>query len=93
MRDHEELLRKHQEEFNQIRQKLNQFAKKDGGNLNTRDFTDDIYTMNIDVNNFVESVGTQSFTNALVVIGKGKIQQFYQEQSSIMTDYYQYIDA
>jgi hypothetical protein len=54
--------------------------KKEGGNLNTRDFTDDIYTnKGLTVKNFVEGVGTELFTNLLVVLPKLKFDLFYSE--------------
>lgn len=55
MKDHDDLLKKHQEEQNQIRTKLGSYLKKEGGNLAVRDYTDDIYTQGIAADLFVES--------------------------------------
>ena len=74
------MLKKHQEEQNQIKAKLSTYMKKEGGNLNTRDFTDDIYTnKGLLVKNFVEGLGTELFTNLLVVLPKLKFELFVQE--------------
>ena len=55
----------------------------------TRDFTDDIYNNKfLQVTSFVESIGSELFTNLLVVLPKLKIDLFCVEQNNIMTEYY-----
>jgi len=44
MRRSEEMLKKETEVHNQIKTRLGYYTKKEGGNLTTRDFTDEIYT-------------------------------------------------
>ena len=93
MRTSEDMLKKHQEEQNQIKAKLSTYMKKEGGNLNTRDFTDDIYTnKGLSIKNFVEGVGTELFTNLLVVLPKLKFDLFYSEQDKVMKEYYDAMD-
>ena len=55
--------------------------KKEGGNLNTRDFTDDIYqNKGLLVKNFVEGIAegvtSELFTNLLIVLPKLKFELF-----------------
>lgn len=93
MRRSEEMLKKETEIHNQIKSKLGSFTKKEGGNLATRDFTDDIYTNKfLTVQSFVEGIGSELFTNLLVVLPKLKIDLFIAEQNNIMTEYYQMMD-
>ena len=87
------MLKKETEIHNQIKSKLGSYAKKEGGNLATRDFTDDIYTnKHVTVTSFVEGIGSELFTNLLVVLPKLKIDLFIAEQNNIMTEYYQMMD-
>ena len=43
-------------------------TKKEGGNLQTRDYTDDIYNKNPSKDLFVETHGSDLFVNMLVVL-------------------------
>lgn len=80
MRRSEEMLKKETEVHNQIKAKLASYSKKEGGNLTTRDFTDDIYTNKfIQMTYFVEAIGSELFTNLLVVLPKLKIELFAAE--------------
>ena len=80
MRRSEEMLKKETEVHNQIKTKLASYSKKEGGNLTTRDFTDDIYTNKfIQMTYFVEAIGSELFTNLLVVLPKLKIELFAAE--------------
>ena len=94
MRRSEEMLKKETEVHNQIKTKLSGYTKKEGGNLTTRDFTDDIYTNKaLQASNFVEGIGSELFTNLLVVLPKLKIDLFAAEQDKIMTEYYEKMDS
>lgn len=80
MRRSEEMLKKETEVHNQIKTKLAAYTKKEGGNLTTRDFTDDIYTNKfLQATYFVEHIGSELFTNLLVVLPKLKIDLFAAE--------------
>ena len=93
MRRSEEMLKKETEVHNQIKTKLSAYTKKDGGNLTTRDFTDDIYNRKeLQVTNFVEGIGSELFTNLLVVLPILKIDLFAAEQDKIMSEYYKMMD-
>jgi len=94
MRRSEEMLKKETEVHNQIKTKLGIYIKKEGGNLTTRDFTDDIYTNKaLQVTSFVEGIGSELFTNLLVVLPKLKLDLFITEQDMIMAEYYEMMDS
>lgn len=93
MKDHDELLKKHQEEQSTIKNQLAGYMKKEGGNLMVRDFTDDIYSQNAPKDWFVESLGSEMFTNLLVVVHKSKEVTFPQESTLMMREYYDAQDA
>jgi hypothetical protein len=44
------------------------------------------------VSSFVEGIGSELFTNLLVVLPKIKLDLFVAEQNNIMTEYYKLID-
>jgi hypothetical protein len=67
--------------------------KKEGGNLAIRDYTDDIYAQNAPKDWFVEGVGSEMFTNLLVVVHKLKVATFPAETSQMMKDHYDAQDA
>ena len=61
--------------------------------MTTRDFTDDIYTNKaLQVTSFVEGIGSELFTNLLVVLPKLKLDLFVVEQDKIMGEYYDMMD-
>lgn len=94
MRKAEELLKKETEAHTQLKTKHAALTKKKDGSLATRDFTDDIYlNKQVTVSSFVEGMGSELFTNLLVVLPKLKVELFKQEQDKIMTEYYEVIDA
>lgn len=69
--------------------------KKEGGNLNARDFTDDIYVSpKLNKSMFVEGKmeGSDLFTNLLVVVVKNKYQIFANDLNSVMPEYYENLD-
>ena len=89
------LLKKHQDELNAKKQELAALQRKEGGNLNSRDYTDDIYqSAELNKSVFVEGKmeGSDMFTNLLVVCQRAKFQLFYDELNSLMTDYYENLD-
>lgn len=93
MKDHDDLLKKHQEEQSSIKNQLSSFMKKEGGNLSVRDYTDDIYAQNAPKDWFVEGMGSEMFTNLLVVVHKLKVAHFPAEASAMMKEYYEAHDA
>jgi len=89
------LLKKHQDELNAKKQELAALQRKEGGNLNSRDYTDDIYqSAELNKSVFVEGKmeGSDMFTNLLVVCQRAKFQLFYDELNTLMTDYYENLD-
>lgn len=94
MKDHDDLLKKHQEEQSSIKSQLSGFMKKEGGNLAIRDYTDDIYSQNnVTKDWFVEGMGSEMFTNLLVVVHKLKEATFPAETTQMMKEYYDAQDA
>lgn len=89
------LLKKHQDELNAKKQELAVLQRKEGGNLNSRDYTDDIYqSAELNKSVFVEGkmTGSDMFTNLLVVCQRAKFQLFHDELNTLMTDYYENLD-
>ena len=72
--------------------KLSKYQKKEGGNLATRDFTDDLYNMPVRKEMFVEDYGSQLFTNLLVVLPKTRVDNFATEVTTLMAEYYDVVD-
>ena len=94
MKDHDDMLKRHQEEQNVIKNKLAGFIKKEGGSLAVRDFTDDIYASRDAVKEwFVESVGSELFSNVCVVVPKLKQATFTEDAHQMMADYFDATDA
>jgi hypothetical protein len=92
------LLKKHQDALNAKKLKLSMMQRKEGGNLTVRDYTDDIYMkQNITQEHFVEGLGqgagSEIFTNLLIVVQGNKFQELRNQLGTIMTDYYEVIDA
>ena len=68
-------------------------TKKEGGNLQTRDYTDDIYNKNPSKDLFVETHGSDLFVNMLVVLHQDRVQGFMEKMDEMMNDYYAFVDA
>jgi hypothetical protein len=69
------LLKKHQDELNAQKLKLQMLQKKEGGNLTVRDYTDDVYNKpSIGAAQFIEGMreGIVQFTNLLCVVPRAK---------------------
>jgi len=92
-------MKKFIEELAIKKNKLMALTKKDGGNLNVRDYTDDIYQSTfLNQTHFLEGKaykGTVSagFTNMLVVVPKAKVQHFSAEITVLMRDHYEDLDG
>lgn len=56
-----------------MKQKIASSTKKDTGNLQTRDYIDEIYAKNPPKEMFVESFGSDLFVNMLVVLHQDKV--------------------
>lgn len=72
MRTKDDQVKRQQDEVNKIRTEYGAMAKKEGGNLMTRDFTDDVYEKGFDDRNFVPE-SSELFTNMLVVVPNTKM--------------------
>lgn len=57
-------------------------TKKEGGNLMTRDFTDDIYEKGYEAANFVSET-SEMFTNLIVVVPNVKLEEFKNSYATI----------
>ena len=68
MRQSDEQIKKNLEEQSSLKQKITSMTKKDQGNLQVRDYTDDIYNKNPSKDLFVETHGSDLFVNMLVVL-------------------------
>lgn len=62
-------------------------TKKDGGNLMTRDFTDDIYEKGFDERNFVPET-SEMFCNLMVVVPTLKVEEFKATYHTFVEAYY-----
>ena len=94
MRKHDEQMKKASADLGSIKSQLAKFKSKDGGNLMTRDFTDDIYSdHNIKSHYFVEEIGSTMFCNIVVVLAAGKVDTFDVDMHQHVRDYYESADA
>ena len=92
MRQSDEQIKKNLEEQSQLKQKIASMTKRDQGNLQVRDYTDDIYNKNPNKDLFVESHGSDLFVNMLVVLNQEKAQGFIENMGELMTEYYNFMD-
>ena len=92
MRQSDEQIKKNLEEQSQLKQKIASMTKRDQGNLQVRDYTDDIYNKNPNKDLFVESHGSDLFVNMLVVLNQEKAQGFIENMGELMTEYYSFMD-
>ena len=92
MRQSDEQIKKNLEEQSQLKQKIASMTKRDQGNLQVRDYTDDIYNKNPNKDLFVESHGSDLFVNMLVVLNQEKAQGFIENMGELMSEYYSFMD-
>ena len=92
MRQSDEQIKKNLEEQSQLKQKIASMTKRDQGNLQVRDYTDDIYNKNPNKDLFVESHGSDLFVNMLVVLNQEKAQGFIDNMGELMNEYYNFMD-
>ena len=92
MHQKDEQIRKQMDEFNTIKTKIQQLTKKEGGSLQVRDFTDDIYNKNVPAETFVESHSSEMFANLLFVIHQDKFNPFMEQANELMNKYYETMD-
>jgi hypothetical protein len=93
MHQKDEQIRKNMEEFTGIRQRIQAMTKKDTGNLQVRDFTDDIYKQNLPADGFVEHFNSELFANLLFVVQNERAQAFHDLLPVLMERYYEVVDA
>jgi hypothetical protein len=86
-------LKKFTDELNQKKARKAVLSKKEGGNLLTRDFVDDIYnSTQVKQSDFIEGKGSQTsdaFVNMLLVVPKNKLVVLFDDLKTVMKDYYQ----
>lgn len=78
MRQSDEQIKKNLDEQSGLKQKIAAMTKKEGGSLQTRDYIDEVYTKNPSRDMFVESQGSELFTNMLIVLKTEKVDAFVQ---------------
>lgn len=87
MRTRDEQVKKQIEDVNKTRNDFNAITKKEGGNLMTKDFTDDIYEKGFDERNFIPET-SEMFANLLVVVPNVKLQEFKMNYHTLVDQYY-----
>jgi len=89
-------IKKFTDDLNQKKQRRQVLAKKEGGNLLTRDYIDDIYnSASLTKGDFIEGKGAQmseSFINMLLVVPKAKLPGLLTDLKTIMKEYYDNMD-
>jgi hypothetical protein len=92
MRSRDEQVKKAQDEMNKVRGEYTAMVKKEGGNLMTRDFTDDVYNLKtLNEGHFVEE-SSEMFCNMLVVIPKLKMADFERDHNEYVANYISIVD-
>ena len=76
MRQKDEQVKKAQDDMSKVKSEYQALVKKDGGNLMTRDFTDDVYDLTTVMDTQFVSDDSEMFANLLVVVPKVKMQDF-----------------
>jgi len=66
--------------------------KKEGGNLMTKDFTDDIYERGFDERNFIPET-SEMFCNLMVVVPNAKLLEFKATYHTLVDAYYKANDS
>lgn len=92
MRTRDDQVKRQQDEVNKIRNEYAAVTKKEGGNLMTKDFTDDIYERGFEDRWFIPET-SEMFCNLLVVVPNLKLQEFKTNYWRMIEEYYQNNDA
>jgi hypothetical protein len=92
MRTRDEQVKRQQDETTKVRNDFNAVSKKEGGNLMTRDFTDDIYEKAGNEWMYVPE-SSDMFVNLLVVVPNVKMQEFRANYWNIAPHFYEQADA
>ena len=92
MRTRDDQVKRQQDEVNKIRNEYAAVTKKEGGNLMTKDFTDDIYERGFEDRWFIPET-SEMFCNLLVVVPNIKLQDFKANYWRMIEEYYQNNDA
>lgn len=87
MRKLDEQVKRQQDEVIKVRNEYNSLARKEGGNLTVKDFTDDIYGKGFQENKFCPETSAM-FCNLIVVVPITKTLQFRESLSSMMRENY-----
>jgi hypothetical protein len=69
-------LKKHMDEQNAIKHKLNSLLKKDSPSFLQKDLGDIVYEKKIQKSLFVNTYGSEIMTTVLVAVPKAKVEQF-----------------
>ena len=92
MRTRDDQVKRQQDEVTKIRNEFAAVTKKEGGNLMTKDFTDDIYERGFEDRWFIPET-SEMFCNLLVVVPNAKLQDFRANYWHMIEEYYQNNDA
>lgn len=76
------------DEVQKLKSEFAAASRKDGGNLQTRDFTDDIYEKGFEGKNFVPET-SEMFCNLIAVIPNAKMLKFREDYSTMMSMFYE----
>ena len=68
----DEQIRKNMEELNGYKNKISNLQKKDTGNLNQRDFVDDVYAKKSSEGIYIKEGDSEAFQDILVVLNGEK---------------------
>lgn len=93
MRQSDEQIKKNLEEQSNLKQRIASMTKKEGGNLQTKDYIDEVYTKNPSKDMFVEAHGSDLFVNMLIVLHQEKVETFQEKMDTMMEEYYAMVDA
>ena len=89
----DESQKKNMDDYSNLKQKIAARTRKDAGNLQQRDFTDEVYTNNVSEGQFIESVGSENFCNVLIVLQQDRLDSFREGIAGMMERWYTSIDA
>jgi len=92
MRTRDDQVKRQQDELTKIRNEFAAVTKKEGGNLMTKDFTDDIYERGFEDRWFIPET-SEMFCNLLVVVPNLKLPEFKLGYWRMIEDYYTNNDA
>lgn len=86
MGNKDEQIRKNMDELNTLKARVAALTRKDTGNLNQRDFMDDIYQKKGIDKCFISN--TEMFQDILIVVNNDKFESFQSDLVNMMPNYF-----